>query len=173
MIQAPEGRSNVAQRFSVCVRTDVLAIRWNEELENAAPEGRTNVAQRFSVCVRTDVLAIRWNEELKNAAPEGRTNVAQRFSVCVRTDVLGIRCKEEFENAAPEGRTNLAQRFSAGKSGKNDLSPGGTTQFSRTHFSPRGPGSRLGKPLMRPVLTGIDKRWTQLMNLWRALRIAN
>src|SRR5208283_3635032 len=36
-----------------------------------------------------------------------------------------------LENTAPEGRTNLAQRFSAGKSGKNDLSPGGTTQFSR------------------------------------------
>src|ERR1019366_2189233 len=35
---------------------------------------------------------------------------------------------------APEGRTNLAQRFGAGKSGKNDLSPGGTTQFSRSSF---------------------------------------
>jgi hypothetical protein len=58
------------------------------------------------------------------------------FIVCVRTDVLAIRWNEELENAAPEGRTNLAQRFSAGKSGKNDLSPGGTTQFSRTHFSP-------------------------------------
>src|ERR1017187_4650761 len=57
------------------------------------------------------------------------------FSGCVRTDVLPLRWKEELENAAPEGRTNLAQRFSAGKSGKNDLSPGGTTQFSRTHFS--------------------------------------
>src|SRR5208282_1341083 len=39
-----------------------------------------------------------------------------------------------LENKAPEGRTNLAQRFSAGKSGKNDLSPGGTTQFSRKPF---------------------------------------
>ena len=57
------------------------------------------------------------------------------FSGCVRTDVLPLRWNEELENAAPEGRTNLAQRFSAGKSGKNDLSPGGTTQFSRTHFS--------------------------------------
>ena len=55
--------------------------------------------------------------------------------MCVRTDVLAIRWNEELENAAPEGRTNLAQRFSAGKSGKSDLSPGGTTQFSRTHFS--------------------------------------
>jgi hypothetical protein len=61
--------------------------------------------------------------------------VAQRFSVCVRTDVLAIRWNEQIENAAPEGRTNLAQRLSAGKSGKNDLSPGGTTQFSRTHFT--------------------------------------
>jgi hypothetical protein len=31
----------------VCVRTGFWAIRWNEELENAAPEGRTNLAQRF------------------------------------------------------------------------------------------------------------------------------
>jgi hypothetical protein len=34
-----------------------------------------------------------------------------------------------------QGRPSLAQRFSAGNSGKNDLSPGGTTQFSRTLFS--------------------------------------
>src|ERR1019366_9573341 len=45
---APEGRPSLAQRFSVCVRTGVLAIRWNEELDNTAPEGRTNLAQRFS-----------------------------------------------------------------------------------------------------------------------------
>src|SRR5208282_2742613 len=67
--------------------------------------------------------------------PEGRPSLAQRFSVCVRTGFWAIRWNEELENSAPEGRTNLAQRFSAGKSGKSDLSPGGTTQFSRTHFS--------------------------------------
>ena len=39
------------------------------------------------------------------------------------------------ENPAPEGRTSLAQRGSAGKSGANDSSPGGTTGFSLTHFS--------------------------------------
>jgi len=37
-------------------------------------------------------------------------------------------------NPAPEGRTSLAQRFSAGESGRNDPSPGGTTQISRTLF---------------------------------------
>src|ERR1039457_1575087 len=36
------------------------------------------------------------------------------------------------EHPAPEGRTNLAQRFSAGTSGGNDSSPGGTTELSRT-----------------------------------------
>src|ERR1039457_7119931 len=50
------------------------------------------------------------------------------FSGCVRADVLPLRWNEDLENAAPEERTNLAQRFSAGKSGKNDLSPGWTTQ---------------------------------------------
>ncbi len=36
---------------------------------------------------------------------------------------------------------NLAQRFSAGKSGKNDSSPGGTTEFSRIVF--RGWASKI------------------------------
>src|ERR1039457_2916111 len=40
-------------------------------------------------------------------------------------------------NLAPEGRSNLAQRFSAGKSERNDSSPG-TTEFSRTLLSPWG-----------------------------------
>jgi cold shock protein len=39
------------------------------------------------------------------------------------------------ETAAPEGRPNLAQRFSAGKSGPNDSSPGGTAEFSRTRHA--------------------------------------
>jgi len=38
---------------------------------------------------------------------------------------------------APEGRSSLAQRFSAGFSGKNDPSPGGTAQFFRSLVSPR------------------------------------
>jgi hypothetical protein len=40
------------------------------------------------------------------------------------------------EYPAPEGRPTLAQRFSAGKDGKNDSSPRGTTEFSLTLFSP-------------------------------------
>jgi hypothetical protein len=36
------------------------------------------------------------------------------------------------ENPAPEGRTRLAQRFSAGTGGRNDASPVGTTELSRT-----------------------------------------
>src|ERR1019366_10589542 len=61
--------------------------------------------------------------------------VAQRFRVCVRTRFRAIRWNEAQESPAPEGRTSLAQRFSAGKSGRNQSSPGGTTQFSRTRFS--------------------------------------
>jgi len=56
--------------------------------------------------------------------------------VCVRTGFWAIRWNEELGNPALEGRTNLAQRFSAGKSGKNELSPGGTTQFSLTAGTP-------------------------------------
>ena len=54
-----------------------------------------------------------------------------------------IRWNEEFENPAPEGRTTLAQRFSAGLSGRNDASPVGTTQFSRTFYSPAWPWPHL------------------------------
>ncbi len=68
------------------------------------------------------------------------------FSVCVRTGVLAIRWNEGLDNTAPEGRPNLAQRFSAGKSGKNDLSPGGTTHFSRT---------LLGAVLRKPSFSAI------------------
>src|ERR1039458_9174251 len=34
------------------------------------------------------------------------------------------------ENPAPEGRPSLAQRFSAGLSGRNDSSPGGTAEIA-------------------------------------------
>src|SRR5580700_950239 len=44
--------------------------------------------------------------------------------------------------ACPErsrrGQPIIAQRFSAGKGGKKRASPGGTTEFSRTLFNPRG-----------------------------------
>ena len=43
----------------------------------------------------------------------------------VRIRFRTLRWNEAQENAAPEGRPNLAQRFSAGKSGRNDSSPGG------------------------------------------------
>jgi hypothetical protein len=52
--------------------------------------------------------------------------------VCVRTRFRTVWWNQAQENAAPEGRPNLAQRFSAGKSGRVDSSPGGTTEFSRT-----------------------------------------
>src|ERR1035437_7423995 len=53
-------------------------------------------------------------------------------SVCVRTRFRTVWWNQAQENAAPEGRPSLAQRFSAGKSGKKDSSPGGTTEFSRS-----------------------------------------
>src|ERR1039458_7441768 len=61
--------------------------------------------------------------------------VVQRFRVRVRTRFRAVRWNEAIQNRAPEGRPNLAQRFSAGENGRNDSSPGGTTEFSRTLFS--------------------------------------
>jgi len=71
------------------------------------------------------------------AQPVGHSwfQVAQRFSECVRTRFRIIRWNQLSENPAPEGRSRLAQRFSAGKSGRNDSSPGGTTEFSHAHCS--------------------------------------
>jgi hypothetical protein len=56
-------------------------------------------------------------------------------SVCVRTRCRTTGGEKMPEHRAPEGRSSLAQRFSAGENGRNDSSPGGTTQFSRAHFS--------------------------------------
>src|ERR1035438_5313433 len=39
------------------------------------------------------------------------------------------RRESSFKISAPEGRSILAQRFSAGDSGTDDPSPGGTTEF--------------------------------------------
>src|ERR1019366_2535563 len=49
------------------------------------------------------------------------------LGVCVRTRFRTVWWNQAQENSAPEGRPSLAQRFSAGKSGRNDSSPGGTT----------------------------------------------
>jgi hypothetical protein len=50
---------------------------------------------------------------------------------------------------------NLAQRFSAGKSAPNNSSPGGTTEFSRTHF---GPGGTALPPARRAVSADFEPR---------------
>ena len=48
LVEPSPGRGEpVLPSASARVRSGVLAIRWNEELENTAPEGRTNLAQRF------------------------------------------------------------------------------------------------------------------------------
>ncbi len=60
-----------------------------------------------------------------------------------------------FENSAPEGRSSLAQRFSAGKTGRNDSSPSGTTELSCEIFKEaiRAPLSwRAFAPGVRPRL---------------------
>src|ERR1019366_1665465 len=44
MNPAPEGRSSLAQRFSVCVRTGVLAIGWNEESRECSPGGASELS---------------------------------------------------------------------------------------------------------------------------------
>jgi hypothetical protein len=74
-------------------------------------------------------------EDMASAVPiEARKT--QGFNVWVRTYFRvagGMKCPKTQPR---QGRTSIAQRGSAGKSGTNDSSPGGTTEFSRTHFSP-------------------------------------
>jgi len=74
-------------------------------------------------------LGTRQGNPQYEAALKGRC-----LNVCVRTSFQASGRDETPENPAPEGRTSLAQRDSAGKSGKKDSSPRGTTEFSRTHF---------------------------------------
>jgi hypothetical protein len=80
----------------------------------------------------------------------------RRFSVCMRASFQASWWDEMPENPAPEGRTSLAQRASAGKSGTNNSSPGGTTEFSRTHFS-RSPHALDGRALA-------PERWHSIRN---------
>jgi hypothetical protein len=49
---------------------------------------------------------------------------------------VGYRGERPLKNPGPEGRPSLAQRFSAGKSRKDDSSPGGTTEFE-AHYKLR------------------------------------
>src|ERR1035441_3825971 len=70
------------------------------------------------------------------SGPRKFHKISVGFSVCVRTGFRATGWDGAPQNPAPEGRPTLAQRFSAGDSGTHDSSPGGTTEFSRTLFSP-------------------------------------
>src|ERR1017187_8337419 len=77
-------------------------------------------------------VAQRWETQRKLiAVAEGRPKIAQRFSVCARTNFEETQWCATSESPAPEGRTIIARRFSAGRNGKNGLSPGGTTVTRR------------------------------------------
>src|SRR6266446_6562326 len=84
------------------------------------------VEQRFSAALRPF-----WNWALQSAE-KARFWVEQRFSAGERTCSRASEENELSERPAPEGRSSLAQRFSAGDAGRNDSSPGGTTEFSPT-----------------------------------------
>src|ERR1700690_880774 len=51
------------------------------------------------------------------------------FESVTKLTLCGSQWESSVTISAPEGRTSLARRFSGGKSGKNDPSPGGTTEF--------------------------------------------
>src|ERR1017187_7451982 len=48
LIAVAEGRPKIAQRFSVCARTNFEETQWCATSESPAPEGRTIIARRFS-----------------------------------------------------------------------------------------------------------------------------
>ncbi|HEV2730319.1 MAG TPA: radical SAM family heme chaperone HemW [Terriglobales bacterium] len=60
------------------------------------------------------------------------------FSECVRTDFLGNHVESNHRIPAPKGRNVIARHVTAGWMWESEVSPGGTTEFSRTPFSPRG-----------------------------------
>src|SRR5712691_7902000 len=117
----------VEQRFSAALRPF-----WNWALQ-FAEKTRFWVEQRFSAGERTCSRASEENELSEPPAPDGRSSLARCFSAGERTRSRTIEANKLSENPAPEGRSSLAQRFSAGDAGRNDSSPGGTTEFSPKH----------------------------------------
>lgn len=100
--------------------------------------GHSHVA-RALLPATLSAIKIQWSKASSRdmAEPswaESRIRVEQRFSVCVRTAFSERRWSESCRNPAPEGRAILAPRFSAGISGEEAASPGGTAEFSCTHF---------------------------------------
>ncbi len=101
----------------------------------------------FSVRVRTQFSHVRW-DKIRIICREAAEEYSPRRKPWDKIRIIRREAAKEYSprrkpwvqvgnEQAPEGRTNLAQRFSAGKSGRNNSSPGGTAQFSRTHFSGR------------------------------------
>src|SRR6266853_2929890 len=67
---------------------------------------------------------------------KGVTSVTWVRGKVLRVPLSGNLGERPLKNPAPEGRPSLAQRFSAGKSRKDDSSPGGTTEFE-AHYKLR------------------------------------
>jgi len=90
----------------------------------------------WSDLLRVDVLNIIGLSMILMALTCGLTlTVWGRMRVAHKDMPLGSSYQEMIEKPAPEARPSLAQRFSAGEGGRNDSSPGGTTELSSTGFS--------------------------------------
>ncbi len=84
-------------------------------------------AEKLGIRIRASLYRLRKKSPILSTTMEERPFRELTFAV---TGWLGAP-----KNPAPQGQANLAQRFSAGKTGKIDASPGGTTQFSHRLFT--------------------------------------
>ena len=112
--------------FSVCVRTDFLGNHVESDHRIPAPKGLCENScpggtkpPEFSREAATECSPGRkpWVKVENEQAPKGRKNSSHALS---------------------KGRSVIARHVSAGWMSKSEVSPGGTTEFSRTLFSPRG-----------------------------------
>jgi uncharacterized membrane protein len=93
----------------------------------------------WSDLLRVDVLNIIGLSMILMALTCGLTlTVCGRRRVLHKDMPLSSSYQGMLEKPALEGRPSLAQRFSAGKGGRNDSSPGGTTELSSTVVSHSG-----------------------------------
>jgi tRNA modification GTPase len=104
---------------------------------------------------KSDLLG-EWNDSNAHVGTATLGFPAERTGVPVEPGfgLAGWSSSAASQIQAPEGRTNLAQRFSAGKSGTNDSSPVGTTEFSL--FSAVDTGKDDQVPKGRPTLPHIS-----------------
>ena len=128
----------VAQRFSAAITGlfSMPALQFAEKLGFVSGHRFSDAASRVPSIAPLGAEVSIWTFSAASPTAPPWANKNTGLSVCARTRFWPNRWDRIALILAPEGRLTIARRFSAGKSEREDSSPGGTTESSRTHFSP-------------------------------------